>query len=76
MTHIGIQSEGDNHIQENSKILPYYLLNDMGPKILENLLNSEGKQFSTIIGIALCKCGASKKKPFCDGRQKVINFND
>jgi CDGSH-type Zn-finger protein len=48
----------------------------MEPKIVENLLNSEGKQFSTIIGIALCRFGASKNKPFCDGRHKVVNFND
>ena len=60
---IGIESEGDNRIKEKPRILalpdePYYLLNDMEPKIVENLLNSEGKQFSTIIGIALCRCGA------------------
>jgi CDGSH-type Zn-finger protein len=45
-------------------------------KIVENLLNSEGKQFSTIIGIALCRCGALKNKPFYDGMHKVVNFND
>jgi CDGSH-type Zn-finger protein len=24
----------------------------------------------------LCRCGASNNKPFCDGMQKVINFED
>jgi|SRR5215212_42689 hypothetical protein len=61
-SNIETQSEEDNRIKEKPKILPlsngpYYLLNDMQPKIVENLLNSEGKQFSTIIGIALCRCG-------------------
>lgn len=25
--------------------------------------------------IALCRCGHSKNKPFCDGTHKEVNFN-
>lgn len=25
-------------------------------------------------GVALCRCGASKTKPFCDGSHKTVNF--
>ena len=78
-SNIGIQSEEGFRGKEKPKILPlpngpYYLLNDMRPKKVENLVNSEGKQFSTTIGIALCRCGASKNKPFCDGTHATIGF--
>lgn len=26
-------------------------------------------------GVALCRCGASRRKPFCDGTHKVIAFD-
>ena len=74
------EEEDESHLKEKPKILPltngpYYLLNDMQRKIVENLQNSEGKQLSTIVGIALCRCGASKNKPFCDGTHGTIGFS-
>ncbi len=54
---------------------PYYLINDMEPKVIDNLKNSIGEPLSTIVGIALCRCGASKNKPFCDGTHSVIRFS-
>lgn len=41
-------------------------------KALKNscvLILQEGEQ-----AIALCRCGASKNKPYCDGSHKDINF--
>ncbi len=78
-SNIEVEKEG-THLKEKPKILPltngpYYLLNDMQPKIVENLQNSEGKQLSTIVGIALCRCGASRNKPFCDGTHGTIGFS-
>jgi len=70
----------EHQLKEKPKILllpngPYYLLNDMEPKVVENLQNSEGQPLSTLRGVALCRCGASKNKPFCDGTHGTIWFS-
>jgi len=67
--------------KENPKIAclpngPYYLLNDLTPKVVPNLQNSEGKSLSNVAGVALCRCGGSNNKPFCDGTHGTNNFSD
>jgi CDGSH-type Zn-finger protein len=47
----------------------------MKPKIVDNLQNFRGDPLSKTDGIALCRCGASKNKPFCDGTHSVIGFS-
>ncbi|HEY6405010.1 MAG TPA: CDGSH iron-sulfur domain-containing protein, partial [Nitrososphaeraceae archaeon] len=54
---------------------PYYLLNDLELKVVENLQNSNGESLSTVLGVALCRCGASKNKPFCDGTHATVGFS-
>jgi CDGSH iron-sulfur domain-containing protein 3 len=42
-------------------------------KVVDHL----GNEFPIPLGketIALCRCGASKNKPFCDGQHKQIGF--
>jgi uncharacterized Fe-S cluster protein YjdI len=70
----------EHQLKEKPKIFllpngPYYLLNDMEPKVVENLQNSEGQPLSTLRGVVLCRCGASKNKPFCDGTHGTIGFS-
>ena len=53
---------------------PLYLINNREPKVVENLVNSKDEKLSNIQGIALCRCGASKNKPFCDGSHSMSGF--
>ena len=64
-----------NSEQPKSKITsapngPYIVNN------LEKLHNSKGEQIQTKNVIALCRCGASANKPFCDGTHAKIGFSD
>ena len=50
-----------------------------GPYIvkgLEGLTNSKGESISAKKVIALCRCGASEDKPFCDGSHGKVGFTD
>ena len=69
-----------NRSEEKPKILPlangpYYLINDMKPKVVDNVQDFKGEHLSSTVGIALCRCGASKNKPFCDGTHSIIGFS-
>jgi CDGSH-type Zn-finger protein/ferredoxin len=44
-------------------------------KGLENLRNSAGEPIPTRPVIALCRCGQSANKPFCDGTHQKIGFS-
>ncbi len=51
---------------------------DDGPLIvykLTNLTNSKGEKVETDEKIALCRCGHSENKPFCDGTHKKVDFS-
>ncbi len=50
-----------------------------GPYIvkgLETFTNSKGETISAKKVIALCRCGRSENKPFCDGTHGKVGFND
>jgi CDGSH-type Zn-finger protein len=55
---------------------PYYLLNDPQPAPVPNLRRASGDPCVTARGVALCRCGGSKNKPFCDGTHGTIGFSD
>ena len=55
---------------------PYYLLNDMQASPVPNLVRASGAPCATVRGVALCRCGASTNKPFCDGSHWRVEFRD
>lgn len=53
---------------------------DNGPLVIEGsvtITDADGNAFETNPDkpvVALCRCGASKKRPFCDGAHNGIEF--
>ena len=53
--------------------------NKNGPLIVDGpvrLIDADGKEYPGLAGrkIALCRCGASTNKPFCDGTHSKVGF--
>jgi CDGSH-type Zn-finger protein len=49
-----------------------------GPYIVTGeveLIDADGNKFPVEKRMALCRCGASTEKPFCDGTHSKIGFN-
>jgi CDGSH-type Zn-finger protein len=55
---------------------PYYLLNDPQAAPVPNLRRASGEACATVRGVALCRCGGSNNKPFCDGTHGKNGFRD
>lgn len=55
-------------------------LRDNGPLLVQGpitVIDAAGTQFNLPAdkpAVALCRCGQSKIKPFCDGSHKACNF--
>jgi CDGSH-type Zn-finger protein len=55
-------------------------LRENGPLVIQGnvkIVDHQGNEFAIPPGkdtIALCRCGQSKRKPFCDGTHKACNF--
>jgi len=61
-----------------SDIFEVEVLNN-GPYIvtgLKKMVNSKSEQLDIKEKVALCRCGASQNKPYCDGSHREINFTD
>ncbi len=51
---------------------------DNGPLIVRGtfeIVDAEGKCFEKQETVALCRCGHSNKKPFCDGTHRTQGFS-
>ena len=57
---------------------PTIVCKDNGPYIvsgLDDLRDPNGKTIATKPRVALCRCGGSSSKPFCDGTHAKIGFS-
>lgn len=67
--------EENNTKQSTTKVT---ILKD-GPYLIDGefmVFDNDGNEIICDDGAALCRCGASKNKPFCDGAHNDINFKD
>lgn len=55
---------------------PYYLIEDSNPQVVSQIFSEAGQPYSTVRGVALCRCGLSDNKPFCDGSHGTSDFSD
>src|SRR2546428_9138707 len=55
---------------------PIYLRNAMQASPVRNLGRASGGPCARGGGVALCRCGGSKNKPFCDGTHSANGFSD
>jgi len=64
--------------QENAKDTTVQVLKK-GPYVVNGrfvFVDTEGKEEVKEGNIALCRCGLSKNKPFCDGTHKTTDLLD
>ena len=40
------------------------------------IVSADGEEYETRNRVTLCRCGASKEKPFCDGSHISVNYRD
>ena len=64
--------------EHTSSPRPRITLSRNGPYLvtIDYLTNSKGERIQARHGVALCRCGASAKKPICDGSHIRIGFSD
>ena len=55
---------------------PYYYFTKFETKPVDGIINSKNETLYNIPGVALCRCGGSENKPFCDGTHGKIHFNE
>lgn len=71
---MGRSTAGKAHAMDEATITPYR----DGPLLVRGpfrLLDQDGNEIETDRGtVALCRCGKSRLRPFCDGSHKVVRF--
>ena len=64
---------------EDNKTMTTITVTHNGPLSVENgfkLIDKDGTETILLDKTALCRCGCSHKRPYCDGTHAKINFDD
>ena len=75
--HIDADTADMDEIDEKNQDKLLIKLMKNGPVLLEGTYTLESAKIGEVTsskGIALCRCGGSSNKPFCDGTHKEIGF--
>ncbi|TAH41203.1 MAG: hypothetical protein EYC69_09535 [Bacteroidetes bacterium] len=68
-----------NETMENQNDITRITVSNKGPYLVKGkfvFVDKDGKEEVKEGNIALCRCGASANKPFCDGKHKSTNVLD
>ena len=55
---------------------PYYYFTKFEAKPVDGIINSKDETLFSMSGAALCRCGGSENKPFCDGTHGKFHFSE
>ena len=72
----GENKDEDKVVAEAARIMKIEVTSN-GPYIINTeclIVHSNGKEETKAGSVALCRCGASKNKPYCDGSHSGIGF--
>jgi len=72
-TYVEVIKNGPYIIHGEPKIVQQFIIADANGASVKY---QEGQKFPSSEGTALCRCGLSKNKPFCDGSHQKANEHD
>ncbi|HQW43701.1 MAG: (4Fe-4S)-binding protein [Chitinophagaceae bacterium] len=67
---------GDKVVAESANILKVEVTSN-GPYLIKTeclIVHSDGREETKMGTVALCRCGASANKPYCDGSHRQVGF--
>ena len=75
---IGVAAVAEKIVAESASILKVEV-SPNGPYLIKTeclIVHSDGKEETKTGTVALCRCGASANKPYCDGGHRKVGFTD
>lgn len=70
-------SDEKQSVSDKRDDFPTFTLMKNGPILVKgdfSIQNSDGSEEKCVGSTALCRCGASQRKPYCDGSHKSVSF--